>query len=295
MGGNGTVRFRNVRVKDLNRRSLPAEVQSPEFRKLQLDALYYSWGPAVADFNRDGKPDVVAGPFFYAGPDFNAAQEIYTPVAYNPAIDYPQKSFINIAYDFNKDGWSDVLTIGGSAGYSTVTLYLNPRGQSRHWDSCVVMKPIGNEETLFEDIDGDGRPELIHSAKNAMAYSTWDERSPVRVDHDAGVRAGPVGRLHRPRHRRRRPEHGWPQGPAQRLWLVGAARSGDRPPWTFHPQAFGRRGEFQGGAGGAQLGVYDVNGDGLNDVVTPLEGHGFGLAWYEQKRGPGGLRPSSST
>jgi hypothetical protein len=34
--------------------------------------------------------------------------------------------------------------------------------------------------------------------------------------------------------------------------------------------------------------VYDVNGDGLNDVVASLEGHGFGLAWYEQKRDAAG-------
>ena len=34
--------------------------------------------------------------------------------------------------------------------------------------------------------------------------------------------------------------------------------------------------------------VYDVNGDGLNDVVTSLQAHAFGLAWFEQKRGRGG-------
>ena len=28
--------------------------------------------------------------------------------------------------------------------------------------------------------------------------------------------------------------------------------------------------------------AYDVNGDGLNDVVTSLAAHGYGLAWYEQ-------------
>ena len=30
--------------------------------------------------------------------------------------------------------------------------------------------------------------------------------------------------------------------------------------------------------------MYDVNGDGLNDVVTALSAHGWGLAWFEQKR-----------
>lgn len=34
--------------------------------------------------------------------------------------------------------------------------------------------------------------------------------------------------------------------------------------------------------------VYDVNGDGLPDVVTSLEAHGFGLAWYEQKKDKSG-------
>ena len=34
--------------------------------------------------------------------------------------------------------------------------------------------------------------------------------------------------------------------------------------------------------------VYDVNGDKLNDVVTSLQAHVFGLAWFEQKRDAGG-------
>jgi hypothetical protein len=29
--------------------------------------------------------------------------------------------------------------------------------------------------------------------------------------------------------------------------------------------------------------VYDVNGDGKNDVITSLQAHGYGLAWFEQK------------
>jgi hypothetical protein len=36
--------------------------------------------------------------------------------------------------------------------------------------------------------------------------------------------------------------------------------------------------------GGSVMAVYDVNGDGLNDVVTVLDAHGWGLAWFEQKR-----------
>jgi len=73
--------------------------------------------------------------------------------------------------------------------------------------------------------------------------------------------------------------YGWweqpPKGSSQKLW-------------TYHPQAFGRWGASQGGPGGAEIGVFDVNGDGLADVVTSMEGHGFGLAWFEQKRDSAG-------
>ena len=54
--------------------------------------------------------------------------------------------------------------------------------------------------------------------------------------------------------------------------------------WKMHPTAFGRWGASQGGAGGAEICGFDVNGDGLTDAVGPMEGHGFGIAWWEQKR-----------
>jgi hypothetical protein len=34
--------------------------------------------------------------------------------------------------------------------------------------------------------------------------------------------------------------------------------------------------------------VYDVNGDGLKDVVTPVSAHGRGISWFEQKRDKAG-------
>ena len=41
---------------------------------------------------------------------------------------------------------------------------------------------------------------------------------------------------------------------------------------------------FSSDKGGAQILVYDVNGDGKNDVVTAMDAHGFGLSWFEQTR-----------
>jgi hypothetical protein len=53
--------------------------------------------------------------------------------------------------------------------------------------------------------------------------------------------------------------------------MVGAA-SQTRPevPSKFHPVNFG--------SDGAEMDVYDVNGDGFDDVVTGLAAHGWGLA-----------------
>jgi hypothetical protein len=35
--------------------------------------------------------------------------------------------------------------------------------------------------------------------------------------------------------------------------------------------------------------VYDVNGDGRNDVITCLNPHGYGLVWWEQVKEDGGI------
>jgi hypothetical protein len=58
-------------------------------------------------------------------------------------------------------------------------------------------------------------------------------------------------------------------------WEQPASLTGD-PVWKFHPQSFG--------SGGAQMYAYDVNGDGLADVVTSIAAHGYGISWFEQRR-----------
>ena len=35
--------------------------------------------------------------------------------------------------------------------------------------------------------------------------------------------------------------------------------------------------------------VADVNGDGKSDVITSLQAHGFGVAWFEQTEDAGGI------
>jgi hypothetical protein len=290
VGGTGAVHIKNFMYKDILNHTWAADETSKNFKEIRVDPHYYSWSAAVADFNHDGKPDIAAGAFYYLGPDFTVARQIYTPVSFNPTSDWPIPAMVNIAYDFTGDGWPDVLQIGGNAGNGVGVLYVNPQGQNRHWKRYVTIAPVGNEETLFRDIDGDGRPDLIHAGMNHLRYSTfdpkkWDPEHPEAMwtTHDVSE-AGPWG-----------VNIGHGLGVADingdgRLDFLNAYGWWEQPPagttgtWKMHPTPFGRWGASQGGAGGAELCTYDVNGDGLVDVVGPMEGHGFGLAWWEQKR-----------
>ena len=290
VGGTAEVHFKDFMYKDILNHTWAPEEVGKNFRAIRVDPHYYSWSAAVADFNHDGSPDVAAGPFWYAGPDYKVGKQIYTPVSFNPTSEWPIPAMVNLAYDFTGDGWPDVLQMSGNAGNGTGTLYVNPQNASRHWTKYIVLLPVGNEETLFKDIDGDGRPDVIHAGFNTLRYSTfdpkkWDPANPkamwttvtvsepgpwgVNIGHGLGVADingdGRSDFLN---------AYGWWEQPAK-----GATGT-----WTHHPTPFGRWGASQGGAGGAELCGYDVNGDGLPDVVGPQEGHGFGLAWWEQKR-----------
>ncbi len=280
VGEGSDVRFKDVSFKDLNRRVIPPETVSSRFRLQQLDEFYYAWGAAAADFNRDGVLDVVAGPYYYLGPDYTTRREIYVGVAFNPSTQFTS-SMIDYAWDFTGDGWPDLL-----AGESRpMALYVNPQGQPRRWTKHPVLPQITSELALMRDLDGDGAPEVIFGmggVPGTLAYAKPDPASPTSpwivhpvsepgLGHGHGMGAGDIngdGRIDVLQ------AAGWWEQPAG---------GPDRGPWIYHPQAFGRWGRAEG-AGGSQLTVYDANGDGLNDVVGSLHAHGWGLAWFEQKR-----------
>src|SRR5688500_12009958 len=47
------------------------------FKKFQLTDQFWCEGANFGDFNRDGKMDLVSGPFWYEGPDFKTRHEYY--------------------------------------------------------------------------------------------------------------------------------------------------------------------------------------------------------------------------
>ena len=275
-GGTGEVRFKDVSYKDLQPRVALPEEASRRFRMQALNEFYYSWGPDVADINRDGVPDIVAGPYYYLGPDYNVAREIYMAATLDAGTRY--FNGVQFTYDFTGDGWPDVIN---SLFTQPTVLYVNPRGESRRWDTYTVTDRITSELALMKDVNGDGKLEYVFKdADNQFVYANPDPANPTATwithaistpgpwaNHGMGV--GDVngdGRVDFVN------AYGWWEGPP----------NGSTDTWAYHPGAFGKW--SRSSPGGAEIGVYDVNGDGLTDLVTSLQAHGWGLSWFEQKK-----------
>jgi hypothetical protein len=274
-GGSGEVRFKDVAFKDLLPKLEPKEKVSSNFRMQRISDFYYAWCAAAADINHDGVLDVVAGPFYYTGPDYTVRREFTSAQTFNPSNEYAS-GMMNFAYDFTGDGWPDILM----AASRPMWLYVNPKGESRRWNKYMVVPHVTTEIVLLKDVDGDGKPELVYGGGGIVAYAKPDPENPTApwTVHPVSDKSVPVN------------IHGLGVGDINgdgRMdilqssgWWEQPAKDSAQQTWTFHAENFG--------AGGAEMGVYDVNGDGLNDVVTSLRAHGSGLAWFEQKRDQAG-------
>jgi hypothetical protein len=271
VAGTAEVRFRDVSIKDLNRKTEPAETVSSHFRMQKLNDFFYSWGATAGDINHDGIPDVIAGPFYFLGPDYTERHEFTSARSYSPGGNFPE-GMVYFAYDYTGDGWTDIICVDSRPIY----LYVNPKGESRRWDRYNVVPSATSEIEVFRDIDGDGKPEILFTGPNGvLSYAKPDPANPTAVwkvhaisDRGLGGAHGMgVGDINGDGRMDVVNNRGWWEQPAS-----GASEG----PWKFHPEQFGN--------GGAEMGVYDVNGDGLNDVVTAVAAHGWGLAWFEQKR-----------
>ena len=248
-----------------------------EFERVQLSDVFYAEGAGIGDLNRDGTPDVVAGPYWYAGPEFEQRHEIYPPEPFDP-LQYSDNFVVDI-HDFDGDGWEDVLVVGfpGEQAF----WYENSADGDGHWERHVAFDGVDNESPFVGDLTGDGRPELVFHHEGYVGYAVADEHSPTapwtfhRISEQGEW--GPfthgfgIGDVTGDGHPDILMSSGWWENPGP----AGA----DGRLWQHHPADFGER--------GAQIYAYDVDGDGDNDVISSLDAHGWGIAWFEQTRSAG--------
>lgn len=270
------------------------------FKKTQLSDKFWSEGATFGDLNRDGKPDIVSGPYWYEGPDFTQRHEYYpasttfklkkdegaeqTIEGFEGALGVNNKyadNFFAFVRDFNGDQWNDILIIGFPGEWTA--WFENPKGQEGPWQKHVVLEATDNESPTFTDLTGDGKPELVCSSAGVYGYAEPDWKHPTapwqfhpispnnnyqKFTHGMGV-----GDVSGDGRQDLLEKSGWWEQPNS---LAGG------PVWTHHKFEFTP-------IGGAQMYAYDVNGDGLNDVITGYAAHGYGLVWYEQVRTAGDI------
>ncbi len=116
------------------------------FKKIQLTPQFWAEGAHYGDVNRDGANDVVYGPFWWEGPEFDRRHE-YRPATTTFKLKQEggaektvpgfegglgvknaySDNFLTFTRDLNSDGWIDIVVVG-MPGEQTFW-FENPKGR----------------------------------------------------------------------------------------------------------------------------------------------------------------------
>jgi hypothetical protein len=244
------------------------------FKKHIISPVFVSEGVAVADVNKDGKLDILAGRYWFQAPGWQR-HVIHTDTL-NPVPGY-STSFLNYSMDVNNDGWPDLIRFDQPGGICV--WYQNPQNKKTLWQSHLILATAGNENPAFADVDGDGRMDIICNditskqviwlqspmAKNDTVWqrhiiSNDATRGTDKYTHGLGW-----GDVNKDGRNDVIIKSGWWQSP----------QTVTDSNWVFHEANFG--------ADCSNMFVLDVDKDGDQDIISS-SAHDYGIWWYEQQK-----------
>jgi hypothetical protein len=246
------------------------------FTKHVITTDFISEGVAAFDVNHDGKIDIVAGTCWFEAPAWKR-HELAPTKPLKPGTEY-SNSFLNHSIDVNQDGWVDLLVVGYPGDLAI--WYENPKNKAGYWKKHEVMNSVGvgNESPAFVDVDGDGREDLLCADvinEKQMVWlsppvtkgdTVWTRYS-IGVANFAGIdrysHGLGFGDINKDGRKDVLIKNGWWEAPVDRK----------KGFWEFHGANFGEE--------CSEMYVFDVNGDGLNDVIS-ASAHKHGIWWHEQ-------------
>jgi hypothetical protein len=260
------------------------------FIKHVLTKEFISEGVAIADVNRDGKPDILAGAYWFEAPGWTR-HELAPPKHYDPSTQF-SNSFLDFSVDVNLDGWPDLVRIG-LPGEEAVW-YENPRipagavsvsgaessagagAGTGYWRMHPILKNAGNESPAMVDVNGDGRPDLLCNDPIAKEMiwmqpptvkgdTTWTRHVIGKGDIGTGRYTHGLGLIDMNGDGRKDVviTKGWWECPADPAMEN----------WVFHPADLGED--------CSQIYALDVKGNGQQELVS-ASAHRYGIWWHEQ-------------
>ena len=237
-------------------------------------------GADAGDIDGDGVVDLVAGPRWYKGPGFELGGTI---VEEPPTFTRDQYStfFLTFVEDVNGDSRLDVIAIGdagGNNGTGTPNAFWyenpGPANLDKPWAKAALYSGlVSNESPALVDLVGDGKRELVFMTNGTAGFAApgttpWSYQAVTpntfNTPYVHGLGVGDIDG----------------DGRADLVERSGWWRQTDSTPWERHAFAFGMAPPSNWG--GAQMQIFDVDGDGDSDVVSARAAHGYGLSWFEQ-------------